>query len=177
MRSPLVASCAAAAAVAAALAAASCCKDPPPAPPPAPVRSLIPPLQGAKVDQWIRVQAGVDAEVYRVVNATDYEVQVEVTRYKNDEPSPPVTQTWHRNSFGLPPNCVVRRIDPDSIEVGGVRYDCWRLSIFSHDPGVGERLYWVSEQIPVHGLLKAAIVQKGGPDEIHAATLVDWGPK
>ena len=165
-------------AVVVALAAASCCKDPPPPLPPPPVRSLIPPLHDAQVGEWLRLEAGVVAEVYRVVGASDYEVQVEVTRYKNGEPSSsPTTQTWHRNDFGLPANCVVRQIDPDVITVGGVRYDCWRLSIFSHEPGVSQRSYWVCEKIPVQGLLEAAIVQKGEVDDAHAAKLADWGPK
>jgi hypothetical protein len=163
--------------VAVALAAASCRKDPPP-PPPAPFPSLIPPLHDAQVGEWLRLEAGVDAEVYRVVGASDYEVQVEVMRYHNGEPSSsPAVQTWSRNGFGLPANSVIRQIDRDAIDVGGVRYDCWRLSIFTREAGAPQRSYWVSETIPVQGLLKAAIVQKGEADDVHAAKLVDWGPK
>lgn len=165
-------------AVVVALSASSCCKDPPPAPPPPPPPSLIPPLHDAQVGEWLRLEVGVNAEVYRVVGVSDYEVQVEITSYRNGEPSSsPVVHTWHRNDFGLPANCVVRQIDPDSIDVAGKRYDCWRLSIFSHEAGAGQRLYWVSDKIPVHGLLKAAAVQQGAPDDLHAAKLADWGPK
>ncbi len=149
---------------------------PPPLPPP-PQPTLIPPLHDAQVGEWIRLEAGVDAEVYRVVGATDYEVQVEVTSYHNGEPSPPIQKTWHRNGFGLPPNCVVREIDPEVLEVGGTKYDCWRLSIFSREPGKAQLLYWICDKIPVHGLLEAAVVQKGAADETHAARLVDWGPR
>jgi hypothetical protein len=165
-------------AVAAGLAAASCRDDPPPAPPPPPPRALIPPLHDAQVGEWLRVETGVDSEMYRVVAATDYEVTVEITRYKAGEPtSSPTRQTWSRNSFGLPANCVVRQIDPESLVIGGVRYDCWRLSIFSRETGAAQRAYWISDAIPVHGLLEAAVVQKGSVDDLHAAKLVDWGPR
>ena len=99
-------------------------------------------------------------------------------RYKNGEPSSsPTVQTWPRNGFGLPANCVIRQIDHDSIDVGGVRYDCWRLSIFTREAGAPQRSYWVSDKVPVQGLLKAAIVQKGEADDLHAAKLADWGPR
>ena len=161
------------------LAAASCCPAPPAALPPPVFPPLIPPLHDAQVGEWLRLAAGVDAEVYRVVRATDYAVDVEITRYHDEAPEgPPSVETWPRNGFSLPADkSVIRAIEPDRIEVAGKWFDCWRVHVFSHVAGLTERVYWICDKIPVHGLLKIANVVKGGPDEAHAVRLADWSSR
>jgi len=160
----------------AALMSSSCGKDPPPAPAqqPSPTR-LIPPLCDAKVDEWLRIEAGRDAQVLRVVNAGDYYVEVETTTYQDQAPvGTPVRAKWWRNSFGLPEeDCVIRAIDADRIQVGDKWYDCWRIFVTSRTGQ--EKFYWISEAVPVHGLLKVAGIRKGVADEAHAAKLTEWG--
>jgi hypothetical protein len=153
---------------------ASGCRDEPQAPPAPALKplALVPPLHDAQVGEMIRIQPdrGVDAEVYRVVETDDFSVTVERTRYHSDQPEAPVRMTWHRNSFGMPQDTVIRSIDVDRIEVGGRWYDCFRLTVHSK---VRTLAFWVSEEVPVHGVLKAAIVQKGEAAEMHAAKLVE----
>lgn len=123
----------------------------------------------------IRLEAGANAEVYHVVGGDEFQVQVEVVQYQNGAPvSSPTVHTWHRNSFSMPADAVIRAIDQDRIEVGGKMYDCWRLSVASR---VRQLYYWISDEIPVHGVLKVASSVKGEIDEVHAARLVDWAPK
>ena len=143
-------------------------RDPPPAALPPPPR-LIPPLEDAKVGEWMLRKAGNLAERLDVVAATDYDVTIKSTRYQNEQPSPPVIETFHRNSFGLPPDCVIRAIDPDRLEVGGKTYDCWRLDVYTK---VRRIYFWVSNEIPVNGFLKEAAVGKA-IDEVHAVTFAE----
>jgi hypothetical protein len=157
------------------LVAVSCNPDPEPAPPKAPPpRRLIPPLWDAKVGEWLRVEEGPASLVYRVVNAGETWIDVETTPYRDGAPTgSPQKTRWTRNSFGLPDNeCVVRVFDPDRIEVKGKWYDCWRLLVSS---ATEQQMYWISDEIPVHGLLRVAAVHKGVADETHALKLVEWG--
>jgi hypothetical protein len=136
---------------------------------------LVPPLQDAQVGEMLRIEAGAGAEVYHVVGGDDFQVQVEVVQYQNGAPaSSPTVLTWHRNGFSMPADAVIRAIDQDRIEVGGKTYDCWRLAVASR---VRQLYYWISDEIPVHGVLKVASIVKGETDEVHAAKLVDWSPK
>jgi len=163
-------------AAAAALVLASCDEDRPrtPAVQPSPLR-LTPPLCDAKVDEWIRIEAGRDAQVFRVVNASDYYVEVETTTYEDQAPvGTPQRLKWWRNSFGLPEaECVIRAIDADRIQVGDKWYDCWRIFVNSRTGQ--EKFFWISDAVPVHGLLKVAAIRKGVADETHAAKLTEWG--
>jgi hypothetical protein len=165
---------AAAAAIAAAVVlTATCGRAAPPPPPPAPIPRFVPPLQDAQVGEWLRLAAGVDSELYRVVRAGDFDVDVEVISYHNDQPTgPPRIVTWHRNSFSVPPDAVIRSIDPDRIEEGGRWYQCWRLSIYGRDV---QRYYWITDEVPAHGLIKVANMGKSGPDEANAVHLADFG--
>jgi hypothetical protein len=155
--------------------AVSCNDDPPRAAPTPPPPRLIPPLHDAKVGEWLRVEAGRDAQVFRVVDAGDYSVDVETTTYKEQAPvGVPHKTRWWRNSFGLPEDeCVVRALDPDRIQVGDKWYECWRIYVTSRNGQ--ERYVWVSEEIPVHGVLKVAAINKGVTDERNAVTLAEWG--
>lgn len=157
------------------LAAAACGDDPVPVPVSPPTLRLIPPLQDAEVGEMLRLEAGATAEVYRVVGGDEYQVQVELVKYQDGAPvTSPSVLTWHRNSFSIPADAVIRAIDQDRIEVGGKTYDCWRLAVASR---VRQLYFWISDEIPVHGVLKVAAVVKGQADEAHAAHLADWAPK
>jgi hypothetical protein len=96
-----------------------------------------------------------------------------VVSYHNDSPiGQPRTVTWNRNSFSVPPDAVIRAIDPDHIEIGGKWYDCWRLSVYGRSL---QRYYWITDQVPAHGVIKVANVGKSGPDEANAVRLADFG--
>jgi hypothetical protein len=156
-------------------AAASLRPGPPPPPPPPPIPTLVPPLHDAKVGEWLKVEAGVDSQMFRVVGVSpdDYELTVEMIQSSNGVPvGGPEFFKWRRNSWSLPSDCVVRAIDRDRVEVGGKHYDCWRLAVFSHQRNM---VYWISDEIPVHGVLKFTAVGKHGPDDAHAARAADWG--
>jgi hypothetical protein len=161
--------------LAAALTSSSCGKDPPAAAPQAAPTRLIPPLCDAQVGEWLRIEAGRDAQLYRVVDAGDYWVDVETTTYQNEAPiGTPQRQRWPRNSFGLPmDDCVIRAIDADRIQIADKWYDCWRICANSRS-GL-EMFYWISDQVPVHGVLQVAGVQKGVADLAHAAKLTESG--
>jgi hypothetical protein len=90
------------------------------------------------------------------------------------EPSAPETFVWNRNGFGMPDGGIARAFERDRIEIGGRRYDCWRVAVYSR---IGQRFYWISEEIPVHGVLKVAGVVNGAADEAHAVRLTAWGFK
>jgi len=150
----------------------TCGQPAPPAPPP-PLPRFVPPLHDAQVGEWLRLSAGVDSEVYRVVRAGDFDVDVEIVKYHNDQPAgPPLVVTWHRNSFSVPPDAVIRSIDPDRLEIEGRWYDCWRLSIYGRQL---QRYYWITDEVPAHGLIKVANMGKSGPDEANAVHLADSG--
>jgi hypothetical protein len=161
----------------AALISSSCGKDSPAAPPPSPPARLTPPLCDAQVGEWLRLESGRDAQLLRVVDAGDYYVDVETTTYQDESPvGNPQRQRWSRNSFGLPPDeCVVRTIDADRIHLGDRWYDCWR--IYATTRAGQETFFWISDEIPVHGMLKFAAVRKGVVDEKHAVTRADSGFK
>jgi hypothetical protein len=158
-----------------ALAASSCGKDPVVAPQQAAPTRLTPPLCDAQVGEWLRLESGRDAQLLRVVDAGDYYVDVETTTYQNESPvGSPQRQRWSRNSFGLPPDeCVIRTIDSDRIQVGDKSYACWR--IYTTTRTGQENYFWISDEVPVHGMLKYAGIRKGVVDEAHAVKLADFG--
>jgi hypothetical protein len=161
--------------VAIGMAVAALRPSPPPPPPPPPVPTLVPPMHDAQVGEWARIESGVDAQLFRIVGVSpdDHEIKVEMVQSHEGTPSgPPVTLTWHRNSWSLPADCVIRAIDRDRIEVAGKHYDCWRLTVFSH---VRNMVYWISDEVPVHGVLKIAVATDRGIDEMHAARFAEGG--
>ena len=129
----------------------------------APAPILVPPLQDAEVGEWIRIQAGRDVQVHRVVDARELDVTIEYMQYHEDEPGPPATIVLRRDSFGTPAEGVVRAIARDRVDVGGRSYDCWRLDVYLH---IGQFAYWISEEVPVTGLIKYARIEKGAVDEV-----------
>jgi hypothetical protein len=140
---------------------------------PRPMR-LSPPLRDAEVGESLSLRSPAgDVQVYRVVDSTDRDVTVEVLTYQGDVPlAAPMKQKWSRNAFGVTDQIgVVRAIDPDRIEVQGRSWPCWRITIFGRED---VRLFWwITDELPVHGLLKIArILKDGQPDEETAATLV-----
>jgi hypothetical protein len=160
-----------------ALTAASCGRDPPVAPQQAAPARLVPPLCDAQAGEWLRIESGRNAQLFRVVDAGDYYVDVETTTYQDEAPiGTPQRQRWPRNSFGLPQDeCVIRAIDADRIEVGDRWYDCWRIFVTSRSGQ--EKFLWISDEVPVHGLLKVAGIRKAVADEAHAAKLTESGFK
>ncbi len=159
------------------LVVASCDPAPVAAPTKAPPPPrLIPPLWDAEVDEWVRLEPtdGSTSIVYRVVNAGDTWVDVETTSYVNGNfVGSPQKVRWKRNCFGLPEDeCVIRAFDPDRIEVDGKSYDCWRILAGS---ATVQQMYWISDAIPVHGVLRVANVHKGDPDLKNALILKAWG--
>lgn len=150
------------------------CPDPPaPAAPVAPpLPTLVPPLNDAQVGEWVRIGVGKASEVVKVVDASDFQVKVQIIRYVDDEPQSPVFEVWPRNSFGVPADGVIRAIDRDWIDVTGKRYECWRLAVYGRQR---QMVYWVSEEIPVHGILKVAALNKGEIDDVNAMRLTGWG--
>jgi hypothetical protein len=153
----------------------SCAPGAPPPIAPAPIPKLVPPLSDAATEEWVRLEAGTDARVFRVVAVTDFEVTVEITHYHGGEPAAkPWTETWPRNGWGLPRECLVRSIDPDRVEVGGKSYACWRFLVVNR---ARQEFWWFTDELPVHGALKIAALQKSGPDETGALRAVDWSGK
>lgn len=150
------------------------CPSPPPQTPPVvtTLPTLVPPLQDARAGEWVRFGVGKTSEVDKVIEAGDFEVKVQIIRYVNDEPQSPVVQVWPRNTFGVPPDGVIRAIDRDRITVAGKPHDCWRIAVYGRQR---QMVYWVAEDIPVHGLLKVAALNKGEIDETNAMTLTEWG--
>jgi hypothetical protein len=154
------------------LALTACPAAPPPPPSAPPLPALVPPLANVKVGEWLRLESGADAILYRVVDTGDYDVKVEATTYHDQQPTAaPHVETWSRNLFGLPVESVIRSIDRDQIEVAGKRVDCWRFYVVARE---GERFYWISDEFPVNGLLKFAALHKGQVDDVHAVKLVQW---
>lgn len=165
-------------AVAAGLGVGACNPGPAVAPPTAaPARSLVPPLHDAVVGEELRLRTGPTLWSYRVAHTSDDEVEVEfVSSWVGGSPPPgwaPRSErlVWSRNGFGLADGFVVRRIDPDRIEVAGRWWDCWRLQCHSRQ---GLRFYWISDEVPVHGVLRIAPDQNqdGVPDPGNEADLV-----
>ena len=147
-------------------------ESPPPAADP-----FVPPLNDAVVGEEVRLHRGPLVSTYRVARTTDDEVQVEF--FESYEGTPPAgwtaapakTYVWRRNGFGVPEDFVVRRADPDRIDVGGRSFDCWRLTCHSR---AGLRFYWISDRVPVHGVLRIApdLDGDGGPDVALQADLL-----
>lgn len=145
--------------------AAGCGETPVVAPPDAgPAALFVPPLRDAAVGEELMVRRGATAWKWRVASTDEQFVGVEVQEYVDDVPQGPLqAYRWHRNGFGLPEEFVVQEIARDHIQVGAGTYDCWRLTVRG---AKALRWYWVTDQVPVHGLLRIAVDlnNKGTPD-------------
>jgi len=153
-----------------ALALHGCREEPLPAPPPPPPAVLVPPLHDAQEGEEL-VMRGAFGEtwIWRVRSTTDETVEVEFVAHPVDPADGVRTKTlvWHRNGFGLDEAMVIRRIARDRIEVAGRSWDCWRVHGHSRQ---GQRFFWVTDELPVHGTLKMAVAnEKGAPEEVSAA--------
>lgn len=147
------------------------CRPEVPAAPPPPAAVLVPPLHDAEAGEELVLCSpdGSYEQVFRVVSASDLEVEVEYTEYRNGEPVPgkKTNYRWHRNGFAIPEGMVVRRIDREEITLdhmeGSPTLNCWRLHLYSRS---GNRVYWFSEKFPVQGWVKIArLTDKGRLEE------------
>ena len=119
------------------------------------------------------MRRGNEEWTWRVASATHDEVEVDFRRMRDgvaDPPSPPMR--WSRNGFGLPPGYVVREFRRDRIELGGRLWDCWLVRAQTESSGMW---YWVSEEAPVHGVLRMAVDDRGRPVTATAGEIVPEG--
>lgn len=131
---------------------------------PGPLAVFVPPLRDAEVGEELMLRRGATAWRWRIASADGQYVAVEVQEYTNDLPVGPLqSYRWNRNGFGLPDEFVVQEIARDRIEVAGASWDCWRLTVRS---GQTTRWYWLTDVLPVHGVLRIAVdlAGKGAPD-------------
>jgi len=148
--------------------------------PAAPSATLVVPLNDAVVGEEVRLRRGRSIWTWRVSHSTDDAVQVEFVETTEGggpagvSPPPAQSHVWPRNGFGLPEGLVVRRIDRDRIEVAGRWWDCWRLQCHSR---AGTRFYWITDEVPVHGVLRIApdLDGDGQPDPGTQADLLPDG--
>lgn len=130
----------------------------------APAAVFVPPLSDAKVGEELMLRRGATAWRWRIASADSQFVGVEVQEYTNDVPSGPLqAYRWSRNGYGLPDEFVVQEIARDRISVAGASWDCWRMTVRSEQ---ATRWYWVTDAVPVHGVLRIAVdlAGKGAPD-------------
>jgi hypothetical protein len=156
----------------AALANTACRRDPPPPPPPAPA-IFVPPLHDAQPGEELRLRRGNEEWVWHVASATHEEVEVDFRVMRDGVAvGPPEPMRWPRNGFGLPRGFVVREIRRDRIEVGGRSWECWLVRAQTENSGMW---YWVSEEAPVHGVLRMAVDDRGRPVTGSAGEIVPEG--
>jgi hypothetical protein len=152
-----------------AVATTGCPQAPPPVAPLAPAL-LIPPLQDAEAGEELRLRRGNEDWIWRVASTTETEVLVDFRIVRGGVPAGPVKQTsWPRNGFGLPPGFVVSEIRRDRIEAAGRTWDCWWLRARSAEGG---RSYWITDELPAHGVIRMAVEEKGRPVPATAADVV-----
>ena len=157
--------------VVAATALPGCPADPAGAPSgPAPA-VLIPPLHDAEAGEELRLRRGAEDWVWRITSTTTAAIEVEFTVRRTDGlPSPaPSRLVWARNAFGVPPEFIVRMVRRDRISVGGRDWDCWAIRAHSESE---IRYWWVTDELPCHGVLRMAIDRDGSPDLSSAADCV-----
>ncbi len=143
----------------------SCSKPAVQLPPPPPPPILIPPLHDAQAGEQLVLSNGVIDQIYRVVSASDGEVEVEITTRRDDMPveeRAPYKVTLNRNSWGIKADhngapTVNRRFVRDTLDAGGKTFPCWRVDVFSRK---GNFVYWLTDALPVHGIVKIARVVK-----------------
>ncbi len=129
-----------------------------------PAAVFVPPLCDAKVGEELMLRRGATAWRWRIASADSQFVGVEVQEYTNDVPAGPLqAYRWSRNGYGLPDEFVVQEIARDRISVADVSWDCWRMTVRSEQ---ATRWYWVTDALPVHGVLRIAVdlAGKGAPD-------------
>ena len=149
--------------------AGGCRKEVPPPPPPPPA-ILIPPLHDAVVGEELRLRRGTEDWVWRVASATDNELGIDFFVYRDGAPTgPPEALRWPRNGFGMPPDFVIREISRDRVVVADRSWDCWRVRAFARD---GARWYWITDELPVHGVIRMALDDRGRPVLQSAADVV-----
>lgn len=138
-------------------------KDPPPPEaPPAP--TFVSPLAQVESGETLRIAQGPKEFRYVVLSTTHSEVEVRVMEYQNGAPpagSEPRVERWKRNGLGIPPDAVVQHVAPDAIEVHGRFWPCWRVRALRDS---GPVFYWLTDALPVHGLLRLARAKDGAPD-------------
>lgn len=177
LRTPRSAASATAAIAALALAASAalpgCDASPPPAPPAPPLQlpALVPPLRDAAPGEELVLRVGDTSFRWRLVRDLGHEVEVEYARYERDAPvAAPSRHVWHRNGFGLQPEWVIQSFVRERITVAGRPFDCWRLHVRSQKE---TRWYWISDEVPVHGIVRLAVDRgKGVPDETSQSDVV-----
>lgn len=169
LRSRVAGQLAAAALVAVVFVAPACDDAPAPARPGPRVATLVPPLQDAVAGETLVLRRGTTVWRWRVDSTTDETVAVEFVE-TDDRPTgaatpapPTLRRVWSRNGFGLMEGLVVREIQSDRIDVAGRAWDCWRLRCHARS---GVLFYWISDEVPVHGVLRIApdLDQNGLPD-------------
>ncbi len=135
----------------------------PKTPPPA---RLIPPLHDAQPGEWLTLVRGSgDGEWLtrmRVVAAGDTTVKIETLTYVGGQAQgAPVVSEFPRNGFGIPPGGVNREFLRERVEIDGEWMDTWRIRMHARNE---VRYYWISEEIPVHGVLMIDRDRKGRPE-------------
>ena len=132
---------------------------------------FAPPLNDAQVGEELVLRRGEQEWRYTVVEAGDTNVRVQALTYENGEPTDrPKLIEWHRNGFGVPQDAVIRRIERGRVETGGRSWVCWILHVYTRDRG--RYIYWISDQVAVHGILKMAKMGDQGVDEQNAIVWV-----
>lgn len=135
-----------------------CPAAPPPAPPMAPAR-FVPPLVDAEPGEELRLRRGDEDWIWRVASTSEVEVLVEFRKVRGGEPTEPARSlSMHRNNLGLPEGFMVLEMRRDRIEAAGRSWDCWRVRARAGD---SVRSYWISEELPVHGVIRIAVEERG----------------
>lgn len=151
----------------------SCREEAEPPPPLAPA-ILVPPLHDAVAGEELRLRrgAGPGAEdwIWRIASVSDTEVEVEFRRMQGGAPlGPPENMRWPRNQFGVKDDYVVHECRRDRIEAGGRTWDCWLVRAGSRTEALW---YWITDELPVHGVIRMAKDDRGKPVLGSAATVV-----
>ncbi|MCE9636541.1 MAG: hypothetical protein K8T90_12625 [Planctomycetes bacterium] len=148
---------------------ASCRHDVEPPPPPAPA-ILVPPLHDAVAGEELRLRRGNEDWIWRIASVSDTELEVEFRRMQGGAP---LGQTdilrWPRNQFGIKDDYVVHECRRDRIEAAGRTWDCWLVRAGSKTEAIW---YWVTDELPVHGVIRMAKDERGKPLMGSAATVV-----
>jgi hypothetical protein len=138
-------------------------------PPPAPA-IFVPPLFDAEPGEELRLRRGNEDWIWRIVSATDTELQVDYRIVRAGEPAGPVKpMTWPRNNLGLPEGFVVFDMRRDRIEAAGRTWECWLVRAKAEE---GVRCYWITEELPVHGVIRIAREERGRPVQATQADVV-----
>jgi hypothetical protein len=121
---------------------------------------LIPPLFDAKPGEQLVVGAGDLEYEYVVRSVLGDRVEVDVFKRLRGEPAPggPTRVVWNRNGWGMPADTIIRQIEYDVRVLHGRPWPCWRLNVHHKQ---GARVYWITDELPVNGVVGAARIIKG----------------